>query len=95
MQAEEAGGGLSLTDKLGAKQSNNSMEIKEILEQGLASLPQGYQEVFLLHTIEGFTHQEVSQILRMNPATVRTHYHRAKMMLKEKIGPLLYDGREK
>lgn len=61
-------------------------EFEETLEGLIGNLPDKYREVFLLHAVEGFTHEEISKILRVNPATVRTEYHRAKKMIKGKTG---------
>jgi len=74
------------------RMSGNPVEEQEIqgmLEQAIGGLPEKYREVFVLHAVEGLTHQEVSRILKMNPATVRTHYHRARIMLRETIGDFL------
>lgn len=61
-------------------------DLQELIEQAIAGLPDDYKEVFVLHAVEGFTHEEAARILKMNPATVRTHYHRARHWLREQIG---------
>jgi RNA polymerase sigma-70 factor (ECF subfamily) len=68
------------------------LERGEILERAIGELPDQYREAFLLRAVEGLSHAEVGEILRLNTATARTHYHRARMMLQEAIGPAL--GRE-
>lgn len=68
-------------------------EMLEMLENAINILPEKYREIFLLHAVEGFSHEEISQTLKINPATVRTNYHRARIMLKEKIGPMLQEER--
>ena len=60
-------------------------DLQELLEQAIAGLPDEYKEVFILHAVEGFAHAEVAQMLKTNPATVRTHYHRARALLREQI----------
>ena len=60
-------------------------DLRELLEQAIALLPDEYKEVFILHAVEGFAHAEVAQMLNMNPATVRTNYHRARALLRETI----------
>jgi len=89
LDARDKESGLSLTDKIPTKQDNQksieNKEALEILERTISILPDKYKEIFLLHAVEGFTHQEISQILKINPATVRTDYRRAKLMLREKI----------
>ena len=60
-------------------------DLRELLEQAIAGLPDEYKEVFVLHAVEGFAHEEVAQMLGMNPATVRTNYHRARALLRKAI----------
>jgi len=36
---------------------------KIALEQRIAQLPDGYKNVFVLHDVEGFEHEEVAKIL--------------------------------
>ena len=91
--------GLNLSDKIAVRQDNSqSIEAKEmcnILEEVISTLPDRYREIFLLRAVEGFSHREIARILEINPATVRTDYHRAKLMLREKIGPILDEGRSR
>lgn len=51
------------------------------LERTIDRLPAPGREVFILHAVEGLPHAEIAQVLEMNPATVRTHYHRARAQL--------------
>ena len=95
LDARDKESGLNLADKIATEQDDQrSMENKEaleILEKTISTLPDKYKEIFLLHAVEGFTHQEISKILKINPATVRTDYRRAKLMLRKKIEPILDD----
>lgn len=51
------------------------------LERTIDRLPPPAREIFLLHAVEGLPHEEIAQVLQMNPATVRTHYHRGRAQL--------------
>ena len=51
------------------------------LEQTIDRLPAPARDIFILHALEGLPHSEIAQVLQMNPATVRTHYHRARAQL--------------
>ena len=64
-------------------------ELQGMLEQCIAALPDDYKEVFLLRAVEGLSHEDTARILRLNPATVRTHYYRARMSLQKQMGRLL------
>jgi RNA polymerase sigma-70 factor (ECF subfamily) len=56
-------------------------EIDERLERAIRSLPEMYKDVFLLRAVDGFSHDETARILGLKPATVRTHFRRARLML--------------
>jgi len=84
--------GLVMSDKLARHRNDGSTieqkEFRNRFEETISTLPEKYREIFLLHAVEGLTHQEISKILKINPATIRTDYHRAKLLIKEKIGVL-------
>ena len=63
---------------------------QETLITMIQQLPAGYRSVFNLYAIEGYTHEEISQILKISVGTSRSQYHKAKKMLRtlfEKIVP--------
>lgn len=44
-------------------------------------LPSGYQTIFNLHAVEGYTHVEIAKILGINEGTSRSQYARARALL--------------
>jgi len=44
-------------------------------------LPTGYQTVFNMHAVEGYTHVEIGEILGINEGTSRSQYMRARNLL--------------
>jgi RNA polymerase sigma-70 factor (ECF subfamily) len=52
------------------------------LERAIASLPEGAREVFLLHDVEGFQHQEIAQILGISEGTSKSQVHKARLRLR-------------
>lgn len=44
-------------------------------------LPAGYQTIFNLHAVEGYTHVEIGKILGINEGTSRSQYARARALL--------------
>ncbi len=54
----------------------------EILAESLKKLPLKYREPIVLHTLEGKSYEEVSDILRIPTATVGTRIRRGKTKLK-------------
>jgi DNA-directed RNA polymerase specialized sigma24 family protein len=49
------------------------------------ALPDGCRLVFNLFAIEGYTHAEISALLKINEGTSRSQLHHAKFLLKEKL----------
>ncbi len=60
----------------------NNLSAEEILDV-IADLPQGYQIVFNLSVIDGYSHNEIAQILDIKPATSRSQLTKAKQLLKQ------------
>jgi RNA polymerase sigma-70 factor (ECF subfamily) len=52
-------------------------EVKKMITR----LPDGYRTVLSLYLLEGYDHEEISQILNISHNTVRTQYVRAKQKL--------------
>lgn len=51
----------------------------------IRQLPTGYQTVFNLHAVEGYTHVEIGQMLGISDSTSRSQYARARALLIEWI----------
>jgi RNA polymerase sigma factor (sigma-70 family) len=59
------------------------------IKNAMKLLPNGYRTVLTLYLFEGYDHEEISEILKISQATVRTQYMRAKQKL---IGLLKHGG---
>jgi len=55
----------------------------EMIKKAIKRLPDGYRVVLSLYLIEGYDHEEISQILGISNSASRTQYMRAKNKLKE------------
>jgi RNA polymerase sigma-70 factor (ECF subfamily) len=53
------------------------------LEKALAGLPPGARRVFVLHDVEGRTHDEIASLLGLAPGTSKAQLHRARRLLRE------------
>jgi RNA polymerase sigma factor (sigma-70 family) len=49
----------------------------------IRQLPTGYQTIFNLHAVEGYTHVEIAAMLGINEGTSRSQYARARNLLSE------------
>lgn len=56
------------------------LQAKEIADL-VRQLPQGYQVIFNLHAIEGYSHVEIGQMLGISDGTSRSQYARARNLL--------------
>jgi len=61
--------------------------LKMDLEQAIAGLPDAARLVFVLHDIEGFRHEEIAERAGIAVGTSKAHLHRARRLLRERIGP--------
>jgi RNA polymerase sigma-70 factor (ECF subfamily) len=52
------------------------------LKKAIAQLPNGYRNVFLLHDVEGYEHEEVSRMLRISVGTSKSQLHKARLKLR-------------
>ncbi len=66
----------------------SKMTMEELLSL-IQKLPTGYRTVFNLNTIEGYTHQEISQMLNISINTSKSQLSRAKSSLKAKLTKLI------
>lgn len=55
----------------------NAKDLAELIRQ----LPTGYQTIFNLHAIEGFSHVEIGKMLGINEGTSRSQYARGRALL--------------
>jgi RNA polymerase sigma-70 factor (ECF subfamily) len=58
-------------------------ETRMDFETALETLPRGAREVFVLHDIEGYKHEEIAELLGVTSGTSKSQLHRARMALRE------------
>ncbi len=63
--------------------------VPEVLA-AIQELPENYRMTVSLFLIEGYDHQEISEILQISENASRTYLHRGKLKLKEKLKHLRY-----
>jgi RNA polymerase sigma-70 factor (ECF subfamily) len=56
---------------------------KLALEKAIAELPNGYRTVFVLHDVEGYEHEEISNLLDISIGTSKSQLHKARMRLRQ------------
>ncbi len=60
-------------------------EMRDVLEQAIASLPEQFRSVFMLREVEGLSLRETAEYLDIPVATVKTRDHRARLLLRKKL----------
>lgn len=63
------------------------LEVEE-LNRLIESLPTGYKTVFNLYAIEGYTHQEIAEMLGIQEGTSKSQLSRARGLLQQKLNEL-------
>ena len=56
---------------------------KIAIENAIAELPNGYRNVFVLHDVEGYEHEEVARILGCSVGTSKSQLHKARLKLRK------------
>lgn len=55
----------------------------EKIKKAMEDLPKGSRMIFSLYLLEGYDHQEISEILNISESNSKTQYMRAKQRIKE------------
>jgi len=58
-------------------------DLRVAIERAVDQLPRGAREVFVLHDMEGYKHDEIAELLSVDPGTSRSQLHRARMLLRQ------------
>jgi RNA polymerase sigma-70 factor (ECF subfamily) len=57
--------------------------LKKVLEEALSRLSETQRSLVLLKDYEGYSYEEISQIMSLNASQVKVYLHRARVQLKE------------
>ena len=57
-------------------------EARMDLEEAIGKLPPGARQIFVLHDVEGFRHEEIADRLGVTSGTSKAQLHRARMLLR-------------
>jgi len=60
-------------------------DLKQRLAQAIDDLPDGYRVVFVMHDVEGYTHEEIAGSLGVHPGTSKAQLFRARARLRESL----------
>ena len=55
------------------------------METAIAQLPDGARQIFVLHDVEGYRHEEIAEMLGLATGTSKSQLHRARMALRQHL----------
>lgn len=64
---------------------NDFNDLREVLDEGLARLPEVQRSVLMLRDYEGYAYQEIGEITGLNESQVKVYIFRARAALKKYI----------
>lgn len=70
-------------ERLPASGPRDRVDLRVDFERAIRRLPEGARAVFILHDVEGYTHEEIGEMLRVKPGTSKSQLHRARMTLRQ------------
>ena len=60
-------------------------DLKIRLQRAIDALPEGYRTVFVMHDVEGYTHEEIGAALGVETGTSKAQLSRARAKLREAL----------
>jgi len=64
-------------------------DLRTVLTAAIEALPEAYRTVVVLRDVEGLPMQEIAQITGLSVANVKVRAHRARLMLRRRLGAYL------
>lgn len=79
---------LEHAESLGSDRPRSDPLLRRRLDDAIDTLPTGYRTVFLMHDVEGFTHEEIGAALGIEVGTSKAQLFRARARLRERLADL-------
>ena len=83
--------GLEDAPELGRLPREADPDLKTRLHGAIDALPDGYKAVFVLHDVEGYTHEEIAAMLGVHPGTSKAQLFRARARLRDALADFVTD----
>ncbi|PKR79924.1 RNA polymerase sigma factor [Brumimicrobium salinarum] len=68
---------------------DNRFETQEIIDLALSLLPPTQKSIVLLRDLEGYSYNEISEILDLSDSQVKVYLYRARKKIKKQLGDLI------
>ncbi len=77
--------------EIGRSSREADPDLKTRLHGAIDGLPDGYRTVFVMHDMEGYTHEEIGASLGVHPGTSKAQLFRARARLREALADFVTD----
>ncbi|MGV6862213.1 MAG: RNA polymerase sigma factor [Putridiphycobacter sp.] len=74
-----------LESKESARNLSHDFEVKEVVDNCLATLPPVQKSIVLLRDLEGYNYKEISEILNLTESQVKVYLFRARNKIKKQL----------
>ena len=68
-----------------ATERRSEPDLRDRLARAIDELPEGYRVVFLMHDVEGYTHEEIGRTLGVQTGTSKAQLSRARAKLRRSL----------
>ncbi len=80
---------------VGVEEAMEQGELNGMVQRALVKLPPEYREAVVLRDLEGRSYDEIADILRIPPGTVRSRIHRGREHLRQLLTPYVDEHGER
>lgn len=87
-QARRGSRELEMPDELLPRSPEEHPELRVTLERAIERLPPGMRRVLVLHDVEGYTHDEIGELLGVAPGTCKSQLFKARAKMRALLRPL-------
>jgi RNA polymerase sigma-70 factor (ECF subfamily) len=83
--------GLDEAPALGVRSVEADPDLKTRMAHAIDGLPDGYRTVFVMHDVEGYTHEEIAIALGVQAGTSKAQLFRARAKLRTALADFARD----
>jgi RNA polymerase sigma-70 factor, ECF subfamily len=83
----KAGRETAIDDSHAARGAPRDPLLKMRLDRAMERLPEGMRRVLVLHDVEGYTHEEIGEMLGINPGTCKSQLFKARAKMRRMLSP--------
>ena len=76
-------------NEIGKWQRHADPDLKSCIREAIAELPTGTRTVFVMHDVEGYTHEEISAAMGVAVGTSKSQLFRARFKLRAALAPFV------